>query len=87
MLSLMGGTGIIVPFLSIFVATFKGVSDLSLFNSSMLMVLSLLIIVFLLVKSIFALFTSDSKLFICGVLFIMVDIISVVFSLMTYLVL
>lgn len=86
-IALMGGVGIIIPFLSSFVATFKGVTELSLFNSSMLLVLAVLVILFLSVRTISALFESNSKLFIFGVVFIVANLISLISSLMIYLVL
>jgi len=87
MAALMGGTGVVIPFLSIFAATFKGVSDLSLFNSSMLMLLAILIILFLIIKSASAFFSNNPKLFFFGIVFIVADVISLISGLMIYLVL
>ena len=86
-IALMGGVGIIIPFLSSFVATFKGVTELSLFNSSMLLVLSILVILFLLIKTVGALFDSNSKLFFFGIVFVVANIISLMAGLMIYFVL
>jgi len=86
-LSLMGGVGIVLPVLSIFVATFKGVTELSLFNSAMLMVLAILVMLFVLIRSATAYLANDPKLFSFGIVFIVADLISLIYSLMTYLVL
>ena len=87
MASLMGGTGIIIPFLSIFVATFKGVSEISMFNSIMLMLLSILIILFLIIRSAGSFFDNDSRLFISTVVFIVVNLISLIYNLTVFMIL
>ena len=87
MVCLMGGIGIIIPVIALFVATFKGVSELSLFNSTLLLVLSLLVVVFIAVRSIGALFDNDKKLVLAGLIFIVADVISLIINLMSYMVL
>ena len=84
MVSFMGGTGMIIPFLSIFVAIFKGVTEISIFNSSMLMILSILIILFLIIRSAGSFFDNDVKLFVSGVLFTMVNLISLIYNITVF---
>ena len=87
MVALMGGTGIIIPFLAIFVATFKGITDLSMFNSSNLLILSVLIVVFIITRTASAYFNSNPKLAIFGTVFIVANIISLIYNLIIYMVL
>ena len=47
---LFGLFGVLAPFASIYIATFMGESDIAMFNSSMLMFLSVLLMVFLIIN-------------------------------------
>ena len=87
MISLIGGIGIIIPFFSIFVATLRGITELSMFNSSTLLILSVLLIIFLITRSASAIFDGNSKLTMFGIVFIVANIISLVYNLTIYLVL
>jgi hypothetical protein len=79
-----GLLGLIVPVIANIVATFKGISDLSMFNSSLLYLLSILIIVLLLVKAISSFNNNAPKSFVFGVVFTLLNIISIVFNLSIY---
>ena len=87
MISLIGGVGIIIPFLSIFVATLRGMTELSMFNSSTLLILSVLLIIFLITRSASATFDGNSKLTMFGIVFIVANVISLIYNLTIYLVL
>jgi hypothetical protein len=87
MISLMGGTGIIIPFISIFVATFKGVTELSMLNSSALLILSVLMIIFIVTRSASAYFNGNQKLAVFGIVFIVANILSLIYNLIIYMVL
>ncbi|MBT7240867.1 MAG: hypothetical protein HN878_00065 [Candidatus Diapherotrites archaeon] len=86
MISLMGGVGIIIPFIAILVATFKGVTELSMFNSMVLFVLSILILLFLVIKSASSFFNNDSRLFVAGIVFIVANLISLMYNITIYMV-
>ncbi|MBT4870722.1 MAG: hypothetical protein HON47_04060 [Candidatus Diapherotrites archaeon] len=86
MISLMGGVGIIIPFIVILVATFKGVTELSMFNSMVLFVLSILILLFLVIKSASSFFNNDSRLFVAGIVFIVANLISLMYNITIYMV-
>jgi len=76
-----GVIGIFAPFLSIFIATFKGVSDISIFNSTMMLVLSLLVIVFQVVHSFSAFNNNQKRAFVVGVIILFICIISFMLNL------
>ena len=87
MVLLLGGVGIIIPFLSIFVVTFRGITELSMFNSTVLFILAVLMLLFLVIKSAGSFFSNDAGLFVAGIVFIVANIISLMYNLIIYMVL
>jgi hypothetical protein len=81
---IFGVLGIGAPFFSVFVATFLGKTDISVFNSTMLMLLSILIIVYQLIISFNNLFNQRKKMFIIGLIFLLLDLISFLFNLVIF---
>ena len=78
---LFGLFGIIAPFVSIQIATFLGKSDISLFNSSMIMFLSVLLMIFLIINSFHNFLNNNKKTFFIGVIFLLLTIISFILNL------
>lgn len=77
---LFGLFGVLAPFASIYVAVFMGKSDIAIFNSSMLMFLSILLMIFLVINSFHNFLNNNKKVFLLGVLFLFVTIISFIFN-------
>ncbi|MFA5360950.1 MAG: hypothetical protein WC290_00705, partial [archaeon] len=78
---LFGLFGVLAPFASIYIATFMGKSDIAMFNSSMLMFLSVLLMVFLIINSFHNFLNNNKRVFLLGVLFLLFTIVSFVLNL------
>ncbi|MGI6589598.1 MAG: hypothetical protein ACOX1V_02950 [Candidatus Iainarchaeum sp.] len=78
---LFGLFGVLAPFASIYVATFMGKSDMAMINSSMLMFLSVLLMVFLVINSFHNFLNNNKKVFLIGIIFLLFTIISFIFNL------
>ena len=71
-------------FFSVYVATVLNVSNLSLQNGSMLLVLTMLLTVFLIVKSFNYLFEERKNLFYMGISFVIIGIIVFIFKVIEF---
>jgi hypothetical protein len=78
---IFGLLGIAAPFLSVFVATFLGKTNVSMFNSTMIMLLSILIIVYQLITSFNNFFNGHKRIFLLGILLLFIDLVSFLFNL------
>ncbi len=78
---LFGVFGMVAPFVAIYIATFMGKSDIALFNSSMLMFLSVLLMVFLIINSFHNFLENNKKTFLLGVIFLLMAMISFILNL------
>jgi len=81
---LMGLIGFIAPFFSVFVATFIGITDQSLFNGTMLFLLSILSILFLFIKGLSSIFNRAPKLFFLALPLIIISVISLIYNLLIF---
>jgi hypothetical protein len=81
---LFGIFGIVAPFASINIATFMGHTDIGMFNSSMLLFLSVLLMVFLVINSFHNFLNNDKKTFIIGILFLLLTMISFIWNLLFF---
>lgn len=81
---LFGLIGVFAPAGSIFVASLKGNVIFAQFNSTMLMVLPLLVIVFFVIKTFDFLFNRNTKLFIATIIFLLLVLISFILNLITF---
>jgi|GEM_PF-5212707 len=79
-----GLIGFFAPAFSIIIATFPGPQDIAMWNSTMLMVLSLLVIVFLVIKTFGFYFSTHKKLFIVTLILLILSVISFVMNLNTF---
>jgi len=84
LLFIFGIAGIIAPFGGVYIATFMGKSDVSMFNSMLVMLLSTLLIVFLLINSFVSINEKKYKRFFIGILFLLVNIISFIWNILIY---
>jgi glucan phosphoethanolaminetransferase (alkaline phosphatase superfamily) len=84
MVVFLGIVGFFAPIASIFVTGIKGQQIFVQFNSSMLMVLSLLVIVFFVIKSFDFFFNRNPKLFIISIITLLLIIISFMFNLVVF---
>jgi len=78
---LFGIFGVAAPFLSITIATFMGKSDISMINSSLVMFLSVLLMVFLIISSFHNFLENNKKTFLLGIIFLFLTIISFILNL------
>lgn len=78
---LFGVFGIAAPFISIYIATFMGKTDMAMINSSMLMFLTVLLMVFLIINSFHNFLENNKKTFLVGVVFLLLTIISFILNL------
>jgi hypothetical protein len=78
---LFGVFGIVAPFVSIYIATFMGKSDIAMINSSLLMFLSVLLMVFLIINSFHNFLENNKKTFLVGIIFLLLTIISFILNL------
>lgn len=69
----LGIFGLITSFFSVFVATFIGITNLSIQNGATLLVLTLLIMIFLIIKSANHFFNDNKILAIIGLLLIILN--------------
>lgn len=81
---LFGIFGIVAPFLSIHIATFMGKTDIALFNSSMLMFLSVLLMVFLVINSFHNFLENNKRTFLVGIIFLLLTIVSFILNLTVF---
>ncbi len=81
---LIGIISVLVPFISIPVITLGGASMLSRINGTMLLILSVLLILFIIIKSINFYNNDLKKGFIVGVIFALLCIISFAINLSVY---
>lgn len=81
---IFGVFGVIAPFASIYIATFLGKTDISMFNSTMVMLLSVLLIVFLLINCFGELNSKHYKGFAAGIVFLLISLISFMFNLVIF---
>ncbi|MFA5125890.1 MAG: hypothetical protein WC462_02720 [archaeon] len=81
---LFGLFGVIVPFGAVYVATFLGKTDMASFNSTMMMLLSVLLIVFLVINCFSNFNDNHKKIFILGLLFLLLSMISFIWNLIIF---
>jgi hypothetical protein len=79
-----GIIGVVSPWFCIYVAGYGGVSQLSLINGAMLLLLSALVIVFLMSRTVFAGTSGSRKTFLAGILLLALSVISFVMNLFAY---
>ena len=79
-----GIIGVISPWFSIYVARYGGVSDLSLANGAMLLLLSVLVIVFLMSRTVFAGASGSRRTFMAGLALLVLSAVSFVLNLFAY---
>jgi len=85
-LPILAGVGsIITPFASSYIVQTMPMSDLTLFNSGMLLILSVLLMVFLVISCFNNLFNKHFKLFALGVIILILGLISFMWNLINYL--
>jgi len=78
---LFGIFGIVAPFVSIQIATFMGKSDIAMFNGSMLMILSVLLMIFLIISSFHNFLDNNKKTFLLGLIFLFLTAVSFILNL------
>ncbi|VVB76033.1 Uncharacterised protein [uncultured archaeon] len=78
---LFGVLGMLMPFAGVHAATFLGRSDLANFNSSIIMLLSVLLIVFLVVNAFSNFIDNHKKIFIMEVVLLLLSIASFIYNL------
>ncbi len=71
---LFGILGILVPFVGVSVATFMGHTDLANFNSSVIMLLAVLLIVFLVINAFSNFIDNHKKIFIIELVMLLLSI-------------
>jgi hypothetical protein len=71
-------------FLSVFIATNFGITNLSIQNGTMFIVLSILILVFLLIKTLNYLYNRYTQLFFIGVIVIIVNLFVLIFKIIEF---
>lgn len=79
-----GILGLIAPFGGMFVATFGQKSDLSVFNSTMVMLLSVLLIVFLMINCFNNFNNNNKKMFIIGLILFFLCVVSFLYNLVLF---
>jgi len=84
MVIIFGIIGTVAPWGSIYVATFKGITDLSRFNSSMLMILSLLVLVLLIIEATSALYNNKVKMLLLCILFAILSLSSFLYNMIIF---
>ena len=75
---------VLSSFFSVYVATFLDVSELSLQNGTMLLVLTMLLTIFLIVKSFNYLFEERKNLFYIGISFAIIGLIVFIFKVVEF---
>jgi hypothetical protein len=80
----LGVFSIIASFVSIYLATFLGVTNQSLFNASMLLLLTILITILLLIRSINHLFNQRRDLFLMGIIIFGINILVLVWKIIEF---
>jgi hypothetical protein len=81
---IFGLLGIIAPFGAIHVATFMGANEISAFNSTMIMILSVLLIIFLVLNAFGNFMANRKKIFIAGLVLICLNLISFIWNLLIF---
>jgi hypothetical protein len=71
-------------YLSVFIATNYGITNLSIQNGTMFIVLSILILVFLLIKTLNYLYNRYTQLFFIGVIVIIVNLFVLIFKIIEF---
>jgi len=79
-----GLLSIIAPMVGIHVATFTGKSEMALINSSMIMFLSVLLLVFLLSNAFGNFMTNHKKMFIIDIILLCLGLISFIYNLVIF---
>ncbi|MFA5764281.1 MAG: hypothetical protein WC915_05740 [archaeon] len=81
---LLGIASIFFAFISIYVATFLGVTNRSLFNASMLLLLTILLTLLLFIRATYYYFNRRGDLFIAGMIFLFINIIIVIWKIVEF---
>jgi len=81
---LFGIIGILAPFGAILVSVFGGSADLAAFNGMMLMFLSVLLNVFLIINCFHNFNTGNKKVFIIGIVLLLLCLISFIYHLVIF---
>lgn len=82
---IFGILGFLAPPFSIVIATLNGKSTISMLNSTMIMILSLLIIVFFVIKAFDLFFSRKKNLFILNLIFLIIIVLSFLLHLSAFL--
>lgn len=81
---LFGVLGILMPFFGVYAAVHLPRGDLVAFNSTMIMILSILLLLFLLVNSFNNFFNRKMKLFAAGIVLLFLSMISFIWNLLIF---
>jgi hypothetical protein len=81
---LLGGAAIFFAFISIYVATFLGVTNRSLFNASMLLLLTILLTLLLFIRATYYYFNHRGDIFIVGMSILFINIIIVIWKIVEF---
>ena len=82
--AIFGPIGIIAPWLALFLLTYRGVSEISTFNCSMLLMLSMLVVLFLIINSVKAFNDNQKRVFIFGLALAALSLISFLYNLLVF---
>ncbi|MFA6065166.1 MAG: hypothetical protein WCW44_00450 [archaeon] len=81
---LFGLLSIVAPIAGVYVATFAGKTDIAVINSSMIMFLSVLLLVFLLSNAFANFMANHKKMFILGIILLCLGLISFIYHLLLF---
>jgi len=81
---LLGGAAIFFAFISIYVATFLGVTNRSLFNASLLLLLTILLTLLLFIRTTYYYFNHRGDIFIVGMVILFINIIVVIWKIVEF---
>jgi len=84
---ILGIANLFVPFAANHVATFLGKTDIATFNSNMLMILSVLIVVFLTVNCIGHMNNRNNRYFFLTTVLLVINLVILVFNFATFIIL
>ncbi|MEK6958745.1 MAG: hypothetical protein AABW59_01730 [archaeon] len=80
----LGAMAILGPWFSTYVATVSGVTSISMFNATMLMIFSVLLEILLFLRTIFALHSGNQKALFVGVVLAIIAMISFLMQLLVF---
>jgi len=81
---IFGLLGTIAPFGAVYIAMYMGATEISAFNSTMVMILSVLLLVFMVLNAFGNFMANRKKIFVIGLILICVDLISFIWNLLIF---